>query len=271
MPGVTEPSVISVFSARPDGATSVALALAARLSEAHRVLAIDLCLERPEVATLLDMDESPNLYQLAYQSRLGAVRTDELETHAQWHDGMAVLTGNWLQRSQREEISDHFVDGLLAAGAAGFDHVIADLGRTRAELPAAVAASALIWVVTPSPLGMAALDGSMRQLEAHGSEWMGSAKVLLNRVSERSWRGVERFIEREYGMEVAGQIPLASEFWQTVELSHSLRALRVPIPDRKRFVRAYGTDAWVVRQALDKLAETLSEPRRTLGATSVEA
>jgi Mrp family chromosome partitioning ATPase len=269
--GVRERSVIGVFSARPDGATSVALALAARLSEAHRVLAIDLNLERPELATLLDVDESPNVYQLAYQSRLGAVRGDELEAHMQWHDGMGVLSGAWLSPSQREEISDHFVDGLLTTAAASFDHIILDLGRTRGELPAALVGSTLAWVVTPSPLGMAALDGSVRQLEAPGCEWMGSAKVVLNRVSDRSWRGVERFIEREYGMEVTGQIPLAAEFWQDVETTHSLRALRVPIPDRKRFVRAYGAEAWVVRQALDKLAEALAEPRRTPSARAVEA
>jgi len=248
----------------------VALALAARLSEAHRVLAIDLNLERPELATLLDLDESPNVYQLAYQSRLSAVRGDELEAHVQWHDGIGVLTGCWLSSAQREEISDHFVDGLLTTAAASFDHVILDLGRTRGELPTALVGNTLAWVVTPSPLGMAALDSSVRQLEALGCEWIGSAKVVLNRVSDRSWRGVERFIEREYGMEVTGQIHLATGFWQDVEISHSLRALRVPIPDRKRFVRAYGAEAWLVRQALDKLTEALPEPRHTPSARAAE-
>ena len=269
-----EASVTSLLSARPDGATSLALALATRLSEAHRVLVVDLCLERPEVATLLDIDGSPSVYQLAYQSRLGMVRPDELEAHVQWHDGMAVLAGSWTLPEQREEISDHFIDGLLATAAASFDHVVLDLGRARATLPPAVANGTLVWVVTPSPLGLAALDGSMRQLDALGCEWTTSeraVRVVLNRVSEQPWRGAGRFIEREYGMEVAGEVPLAPQFWQAVELSHSLRALRVPIPDRKRFVRAYGTDAWAMRQALDKLAEKLLESRPAPSATAVEA
>jgi Mrp family chromosome partitioning ATPase len=260
--------VTGVLSARPDGATSLALALATRLSEAHQALLVDLCLERPEVATLLDVDGSPNVYQLAYQSRMGVVTADGLEVHVQWHDGLAILAGSSTTLQQREEISDPFIVGLLATAAQSFDQVVLDLGRPLAALPPAIQNSTLFWVVTPSPLGLAALDASMSQLKAAGCEWTASAKVVLNRVSDRGWRGAGRFIEREYGMQVAGELPMASEFWQSVELSHSLRALRVPIPDRRRFARAYGSDAWLFRQALDKLAERLPESRPTAGTNT---
>ena len=268
-----EGAVISVISARPDGSTSLALALATSLSEAHQVLLIDLNLERPEVATLLDVDGSPNVFQLAYQSRLGVVRPEDLQAHVQWHDGVGVLAGSWTSPWQREEIGVPFIDGLLETAALGFDHVVLDLGRPSATLPPAVQASTIVWVVTPSPLGLAALDSSMSELDAVGCEWTASAKVVLNRVSDRGWRSAGRFIEREYGMEVAGEVPLAPDFWLAVELSHSLRALRVPIPDRKRFIRAYGTDAWLVRQAIDRLAETLPKPRpaASAAARAVEA
>jgi Mrp family chromosome partitioning ATPase len=268
-----EASVTGVLSARPDGATSLAVGLATSLSEAHQVLLVDLCVERPEVATLLDVDGSPNVYQLAYQSRLGVVRPDDLQTHVQWHDGLAVLAGSWTSPQHREEISDPFIDGLLETAVQGFEHVVLDLGRPRASLPPALKSSTLVWVVTPSPLGLAALDSQMSQLDAAGCEWIASARVVLNRVSDRGWRGAGRFIEREYGMEVTGELPLAPEFWLAVEQSHSLRALRVPIPDRRRFVRAYGTDAWLFRQAIDKLVETLPKARPTMheNARAVEA
>jgi Mrp family chromosome partitioning ATPase len=266
-----EPPIISVLSARPDGATSLALALAARLSAEGRVLVVDLCLERPEVAPLLDLDESPNLHQLAYQSRLAAVRAVDLEAQVQWRDGMAVLSGSWLLPAQREEITNQFVDELLGNAVTRFDRLVLDLGRPRPILPALVAGGLLVWVVTPSPLGMAALDRSIAQLDALGCAWRRSAKVVLNRVSDRSWQGIERFVEREYGMEVVGQMPLAPDFWQTVELSHSLRALSVPAPERKRFVRTYGTDAWTTRQALTRLTEELLPARQSASGAAVEA
>jgi MinD-like ATPase involved in chromosome partitioning or flagellar assembly len=265
----SDPSIVGVVAARPDGGTSVTCALGAGLSSGSRVLVIDLCLERPEVAALLDVDEWPVHYQLAYQSRLAPVSPDELEARVQWRDGIGVLAGSWLPPGQREEITDRFVDGLLAA-CTRFDHVVVDLGRPRAALPASLTNGLLVWVVTPSPLGMAALDRSVRHLAGLGCEWRTSAKVVLNRVSDSSWRGVERFIEREYGMEVAGRIPLAPRFWQVVETAHSLRALYVPMPERGRFLRAYGTDALATRQALTRLAETLLSPPATSKRKAVE-
>jgi MinD superfamily P-loop ATPase len=265
-----EPSIVSVLSARPDGATSLAVALAARLSADRRVLVADLYLERPEVAALLDVDESPNLYQLAYQSHLAAVKTADLEAQLHWRDGLAVLSGSWLLPEEQQELTDHVVDELLRAAMTSFEHVVVDLGRPRPVLPASLTEGVLVWVVTPSPLGMAALDRSITQLEAQGCAWRRSAKVVLNRVSDRSWQDVDRFIEREYGMEVAGEVPLAPAYWQTVELSHSLRALCVPAEERKRFVRTYGPDAWATREALTELAERLVPAGQSAGRKGVE-
>src|SRR2546429_1470843 len=150
-------SLVTLFSARPDGATSLALGLAALLSRVARVLLLELS-PRPELAALLDLDESPNLVQLAYMARLGQVRVLDLEEHVQWREGLGVLIGSRAGRDRREEVSEQFLDSLFATAVSRFDQVVVDLGRSRAVLPAAVTAGALVWVVTPSPLGMAALD-----------------------------------------------------------------------------------------------------------------
>src|SRR5262245_57709974 len=264
-------SVISTSSARPDGATSVALALAAMRSADRRVLVVDLCLRRPEATVLLDVGESPNLYELASQSRLSPVGPATLESHVQWHDGLAMLAGCWLLPERWGEVSEQFVNDLLAAAAIGFDDVVLDLGRPVPVFPASVARGTLAWVVTPSPLGMAALDRTVSELDGLGCEWRRSAVLVLNRVSGRSWQGVDRFIEREYGMEVAGRLPQAPDFWEAVELSHSLRALSVPLRDRGRFVRRYGTDAWETRTAVTRLVDTLLPTRRPSSWAAREA
>jgi hypothetical protein len=116
-------------------------------------------------------------------------------------------------------------------------------------------------VVAPTPLGLAALERSAGQLHALGCRWRDGARIVLNRVTGRSWRGVDRFIEREYGMEVAGRVPLAPDFWQAVEVTHSLRALAVPVPEPERFVRAHGSGAAITRRALGQLASTLAGDR----------
>jgi MinD superfamily P-loop ATPase len=266
-----EPSVISVFSARPDGATAVALGLAARLSTGGRVLAVDLSLERPEIAPLLNLDESAGAYQLACRSRLTAVTADELGAHVQWCQGISVLVGTWLLPEQREEINDRFVDDVVAAAAAGFDHVVIDMGRPRANLPSSVANGTLLWVVTPTPLGLAALDRAIAQLDVLGCDWRRSARVVLNRATGHSWRGVDRFIERQYGMSVVGQVPTAPGFWEAVETTHSLWALRVPVFDVARYLREHGTDALITRRALARLTEALVPAEQIAGSDAREA
>lgn len=262
-------SVLSAFSARPDGATSVLLGLAAALAAERRVLAIDLRRSRPEMAALLDLPESPNVYELALRYQLAAVAAAELESSVHWRDGLGVLAGSWLLPWQREEITPHFVDSLLTAATACFQDVLVDLGRPRATFPASLLGGVLLWVVSPDRLGMEALDRTVDQLEALECRWRRSAKVVLNQVTDRSWRWADRFIEREYGMEVAGQLPLAPAYWQSVQASHSLRALYVPVPDRRRYLRVYGEEAWTTRQAVTRLADILL-PARPRSAAALE-
>jgi hypothetical protein len=115
---------------------------------------------------------------------------------------------------------------------------------------------------------MAALDRAVSDLVQQGAAWLPSATVVLNRVGERSWPDVERFIRMEYGMRVVGEMPLADECWRSLEERHSLAPFCVPVIDRRRHQRAYGADAWRVRQALEALARAIGpEP----GARAVAA
>jgi hypothetical protein len=259
-----------LFSARPDGASSIAVGLAALLSRTGRVLLLELS-PRPELAPLLDLEESPNLFQLTYMSRLGQVRASDLDEHVQWRDGLGVLVGSRLRPEQREEITDHFVDGLLSTAASRFDHIVVDLGRPRSTLPAALTAGGLAWVVTPSPLGMAALDAAVDELVDSDCSWLSVARVVLNRVQDESWRDAESFIDREYGMRAAGRVPLAPICWQRLERRHSLAPFCVPVTDRKRYLRDYGEDLWRTRQALEELAKGLLPNRGLVAAEVLEA
>jgi cellulose biosynthesis protein BcsQ len=259
--GATEQSPVTVFSARPDGATSVSVGLAAVLSQTSRVLLIDLCPHGPEVAPLLDVEDSPNVYELSFLARLSPVSAGELESHVQWRDGLGVLAGIWPTTGQREEITDSFVEGLVSTALSRFDHVIVDLGRPRPTLAPTLTTGALVWVVAPSPLGMAALDHTTAGLKEQRAEWLDSARVVLNRVDDRSWRDVEQLIELEYGMRVVGKLPLADECWRALEKQHSIAPFCVPVPDRKRHQRMYGTDAWKTRQALEQLVQAVLPER----------
>lgn len=58
-------AAIGVFSARADGATTIAVGMAAVLSARARTLLIDLNLDSPEIAPLLDLDASRNVFHLA--------------------------------------------------------------------------------------------------------------------------------------------------------------------------------------------------------------
>src|SRR5215471_16080318 len=254
-------SVVTMFAARPDGATSVAVGLAAVLSQTSRVLLVDLCQQGPEVAPLLDVEDSPNVYELSFLARLSAVSVKELESHVQWRDGLGILAGTWPVPGQPDEITEVFVDGLVATAVSRFDHIIVDLGRPRPALPPALTSGVLIWVVSPSPLGMAALDHTVAGLKEQHAGWLQSTNVVLNRVDERSWRDVERFVELGYGMRVVGKLPLADECWRALERRHSIAPFCVPASNRRRLRRAYGSDAWRTREALEELAQSLLPER----------
>ena len=62
-------TVFGVFSARADGATTVAVGLAAVLASRWRTLLMDLNLENPEVATILDLDPEVGIFDLAYKAQ----------------------------------------------------------------------------------------------------------------------------------------------------------------------------------------------------------
>ena len=258
--------MVSVVSARPDGATTVAAALAAHWSAAERTLLIDLNLERPEVAALLDADATRTIYHLAFNSQLAPVAADDLEEHLAWHEGFAVLPGV-TRPSQRSAVSDHFVGALIEQAAQRFDRIVIDLGRLSPQIPPALASEELLLVVVPGPLGLAALDAAPVAHKDAGVAWPGSLRVVLNRCGPRDFIGVDRFLSVEYGLEVVGQVPDVPGYAKSVELSHSLRALSVPAGDDRTFTRRYGPEALELRQAIETLGTALegAEPLRVAG------
>src|SRR5579859_2943508 len=169
-------TVVSVISARPDGATSIAVGLAGVLSRTGHVLIADLCEHGPEVAPLLDVEDSPNVRALGLMARLTPVGAGDLDAAVQWRDGIGVLAGPPTRAGRGETVPDGFVESLLIAAASRFDHVVVDLGRPRPDLSVSLAGGALLWVVAPGPLGMAALDHAVASLEEHEARWMPRAK-----------------------------------------------------------------------------------------------
>ena len=251
------PVTVAVVSARPDGATSVATALATYFSARARTLLIDLNVERPEVAPLLDLPETHTVYHLAYAAQLAPVTHHELEEAVTWHEGLAVLPGI-AKAGDADEIHTHFVTSLLEAAARRFDRVVLDLGRARPDL--LPAGHRFLWVVAPTRLGLAAFERCWRQLEAEQTGWLDRVKVVLNHAGGNALRGVAAFIERDYRLEVVAELPSAPQVWQQVELTRSLQALAVAVGDGDVFRRTYGEEAEAFRAALSVLAERLATP-----------
>ena len=248
--------VISFVSARPDGATTLAVGLAAVLSASSDVLLIDLNLERAEIGALLDLRPTPNLYHLAYQSRLGRPDLRELEQHLQWRDGMAVLAG--IARSvERSEVTDLLVDGLVEIASQSFDYVVIDAGRVRCQLPGSLLHGSVLWVVNPRPLGIAALEATYSELSE--AAWLRRVQVVINQGTGGSLSEVGPFLTRAYGLEVAGKIPAAPGYWESAEISHSVRALSAPLGELEQLRRAYGAEALATRQSLSRLAEAVAQ------------
>ena len=251
-----EGRLLAIVSARPDGATTVAAALAALLSASSRTLLCDLNLERPEIAPLLDLDDSKTVYQLAYGAQLAPVTADELEGHVSWHEGTAILPGA-SNPGEAALISDHFLQSLLETAARRFEQVVLDLGRVRTGVPAALRDASLLWVVAPSRLGLAAFDRAWRRLAAEEATWPTAAGVVLNRVGPHSLGSVPAFLERNYGIQILGELPDVPSYCQQVETTRSLQALSVEIREQDRFTRAYGEEAARFRAALQSLGQKL--------------
>ena len=250
--------LIAIVSARSDGATSVALGLAAVMGARHRTVLVDVNRDNAEIATFLNADESKTVYHLAYNAQLAAITEIELREHLQWQDGFAVLPGITDQR-QAEPIAPLFMGNLLQVLRKEFELVLVDGGRLRQSLPAALSTGSVLWVVGPRPLGLAAFERAYRAVEEVTHPTL-NLQVVLNRVSPQSLAHVATFVRSEYGLPVLGEVPDCPNFWSRAELAHSVRGLSTPIVDRQRALRAYGEEAIPMRAALEGLVERISEP-----------
>ena len=252
-------TTIGVFSARADGATSVAIGLAAVLAARARTLLIDLNLDNPEVATILDLDPEIGIFDLAYKAQLAPVDRDELEQHTGFRDRIAVLPGI-KHRDDARRITGHFMSGLLEAASRRFEHVVIDLGRMPSSLGDAADSGRLLWVVTPSPRGTAALERRYWEAERRGEEWLKKASIVVNRNNERAFAGFERYAAEEYGLSTAGSLPDAPDFWTRVDLQHSAQALNVAETHTAdpRYEKHHGPQALTTRRAFETLAESLA-------------
>ena len=124
--------LLATVSARPDGASSVAAAIAASLARRSRTLLVDLNPDRAELATLLDIDESRTIYHLAYASQLAPVSGEELEAQVAWREGLALLPGI-TEPSQVGQLQPALVRDLIQTAGRRFDRVVLDLGRASAD------------------------------------------------------------------------------------------------------------------------------------------
>jgi Flp pilus assembly CpaE family ATPase len=250
--------LITIVSARSDGATSVALGLAVVLGARHRTVLVDLNRDNAEIATFLNVDEAKSVYHLAYNAQLAAITEIELRQHLQWHDGFALLPGITDPR-QAGQVTPLFIGNLLHVLRNEFDVVLVDGGRLRQGLPPALSAGTVLWVVAPRPLGLAAFERAYRAVEEVTHPTL-NLQVVLNRVSAQSLADVETFVRSEYGLPVLGEVPECPNFWSRAELAHSVRGLSTPIVDRHRALRAYGDEAVPMRAALEGLVERITQP-----------
>ena len=252
-------STFGVFSARADGTTTVAVGLAAVLAARSRTLLIDLNLDNPEVATILDLDPEVGIYDLAYKAQLAPVDRDELEQLTGYRDRIAVLPGV-SRRDDVGRITAHFLTGLLDAAARRYDHVVIDLGRMPGLLATAAEAMRLLWVVTPTPRGTAALERRYWEAEREGAAWLKRPALIVNRHSERAFTGFERYAACEYELSTAGTVPEAADYWTRVELGHSVEALNIAEAHTTdpRYEKHHGPQALATRRAFEALAESLA-------------
>ena len=250
--------LIAIVSARSDGATSLALGLAALLGARHRTVLVDLNRDNAEIATFLNADESKTVYHLAYNAQLAAITEIELREHLQWQDGFAVLPGVTDQR-QAGQVTPPFMGNLVQVLRKEFEVVLVDGGRLRQSLPSALSAGRVLWAVAPRPLGLAAFERAYRAVEEVTHPTL-NLQVVLNRLSAQSLADVATFVRSEYGLPVLGEVPDCPNFWSRAELAHSVRGLSMPIVDRQRALRAYGEEALPMRAALEGLVERITEP-----------
>lgn len=252
------PWTVGIGSARPDGATAVAIALAARLSVHGRTLLADVNQDRPEVAVLLDTDQRKNLYHLAFGSRVQRLGGRELADAVTWRGGLAIL-GGITDEEQAALVTAEFVAALIDAASEEFEYVVLDCGRLRPGTATAECVDQLACVLRPGPLGLASFDATWRQLEDDAAPWRTRMVAILNGIGAASLDGVDSYLQLAAGIRVMGKLPSAPALWTHIETQHSLDALLSPVGDESRFVRAYGADALEYRRELDVLTKVLHE------------
>ncbi len=252
-------TVVGVTSARPDGATSVAIGLAATLAATRRTLIIDLNLDRAEVADLLDLPSDRNLYHLAYIAQLGPLTASDLEQHTGWRDGLGCIAGV-PGPEQGRLIEPAFLRGLLLMAAERFDAVVVDHGRLRPDLMLTEECGHLLLAVTPNSLGLAALDGARSQIADGRPELWARQEIVMTRTSSFTAPGALEFFHRAYGMTTIGDIPHAEDFWRELVGTHSLRAFLLPRDDDRQFARANGEESLRMNAAFGALGATLAAP-----------
>src|SRR6266567_3766610 len=215
-------TVLGLFSARADGATTVAIGLAAVSAAKAPTLLIDLDLDNPEIATILDVDPEVGIFDLAYKAQLAPVERDELEQHTGVRDRIAVLPG---------------------------------INRR-----AAVDLDRLLWVVTPTARGTASLERRYWEAEREDAAWLKKAALLVNRHNGRAFTGFERYAADEYGLSTGGTLPETTDYWTRVDLQHSVDALNMAEIHTAdpRYEKHHGPQALTARRAFDLLSESLT-------------
>jgi len=171
-------------------------------------------------------------------------------------DGRRVRLG----RDDVHPITDHFIVGLLDAASRRFEHVVIDLGRLPSSLAEATGSGRLLWVVTPTPRGTAALERRNWEGERQGEDWLKKASIVVNRHNQRAFAGFERYAGEEYGLSTAGSVPEAPDYWTRVDLQHSVQALNVAEIHTAdpRYEKHHGPQALASRRAFEALADSFA-------------
>jgi Flp pilus assembly CpaE family ATPase len=251
------PHILALTSARPEGATSLAIGLAAVLSASTRTLLMDLNPQRPEIAQLLDVDDNLNVYHLAYRAQLSPVSPTELKSQLRWHEDLAVLPGI-TNPDQASVLNDQGVTFLVAAAQPLFDHVVLDLGPVQPAFQGLVREASILWVLSPTKLGLASFDRCLERMRPAGASWREGTYALLNQVGHLSLPGVPEFLQRQHGIPTVGAVPHEPDFWLDLVQYSSIKALQAEMGSRSQYIRMFGDPAFHTRKALDELIDQLA-------------